>query len=75
MPRIIRYLLVADSRAFSFNKYSKPVGSNIAIDFVIHRGATVDDLLLPTLARLRTYPLEDRIIIKLAAGINNLLAF
>lgn len=42
------------------------------MDFIVRRGGTIQDLLPLTLARLRQYNEEDWVILKLAAGINNL---
>ena len=47
----------------------------MSIDFVIQRGAKIDDLLLPTATKLRSYDPLDFTIIKLAAGINDLTEF
>ena len=71
----IRQLLVADSRAFSFDQYPQPKPSSLNLDFVIIRGATIEDLIIPTLAKLRGYSTSDFVIIKLAAGINDLTKF
>lgn len=75
MSAVLRYLFVADSRAYSFDSYPPPAGNTITVDFVIVRGATVEQLLHHTLPKLRTYGEGDIIIIKLAAGINDLLEF
>ena len=75
MAKNIRYLFVSDSRGFSFDKYRKPADTNIDVDFIILRGATISDLLTAILTRLRRYSADDYIIIKLAAGINDLLTF
>ena len=71
----IRQLLVADSRAFSFDQYPQPENSSLNLDFVIIRGATIEDLIIPTLAKLCGYSASDFVIIKLAAGINDLTKF
>ena len=72
MPTPIHHLFVADSRAYSFDQYTPPP-SNACVDFVIQRGAKIDDLILPTLTKLRSYDPSHFTIIKLAAGINDLI--
>ena len=75
MPGVLKCLCVADSRAYSFDSYAPPPESRFTVDFIIVRGATVDQLLHHTLSKLRSYGEGDIIIIKLAAGINDLLEF
>ncbi len=75
MTARVRQLLVADSRAFSFDHYPRPESCSLNLDFVIVRGATIEDLILPTIAKLRSYSASDFTIIKLAAGINDLTNF
>ena len=75
MSSKVRQLFVADSRAFLFDHYSRPPSCNLNVDFVIIRGAKIDDLILPTLAKLRSYSDSDVIIVKLAAGIYDLTVF
>lgn len=66
---------MADSRSYSFERYSLPASYDINIDYIIKRGATVQDLLSPTLSRLRHYISDSWVIVKVAAGINNLTEF
>lgn len=75
MTTKVRQLFVADSRAFSFDQYPRPKSCNLDLDFIIIRGAKIYDLILPTLAKLRTYSKSEFVIIKLAAGINDLTVF
>ena len=75
MPGTTHCIFVADSRAHSFDKYAKPADFHFGIDFIIRRGAKVSDLVRPTLAKLRSYSQQDRLIIKVAVGINNLTKF
>ena len=75
MPVQVHQLLVADSRAYSFDQYTHPPFSNLSVDFVIQRGAKIDDLVLPTVTKLRSYDPLDFTVIKLAAGINDLTEF
>lgn len=72
MPRRIHFLFAADSRAYSFDQYKKPADISCHVHFIIKRGAVVEDLISPTLAKIRRWGIDDVIIIRLAAGINNL---
>ena len=67
MPTQIHHLLVADSRAFSFDQYPQPPSSTLSLDFIIVRSAKIGDLILPTLTKLHSYSDFDFTIIKLAA--------
>ena len=49
MPGILHYLFVADSRGNNFDHYPTPSVSDISVNFILQRGATVSDLILPTL--------------------------
>ena len=73
MSRAVPHLLyVADSRARGFDRYSPPSDSHITITYIIKRGATVQQLLPLVLHRLRQWNDRRFIIIRVAAGINNL---
>ncbi|KAJ8048288.1 hypothetical protein HOLleu_00541 [Holothuria leucospilota] len=70
-------LFVADSRAYSFDRYTQPhvpgEGSvQVRVHYVIKRGARVADLLEPTLSKLRQWREDDFIVTRVAAGINDL---
>lgn len=73
-PRV-HLLLVGDSRVYSFDRYRLPADFNLHIDFVIRRGATLSDLIAPTLRQLRNYNSQDWVLVRLAAGINDLIEF
>lgn len=68
-------VFVADSRAYSFDRYTQPSlpgeGSR-KVHYIIKRGARVRDLFEPTLSKLRQFQQEDFVIVRVAAGINDL---
>lgn len=71
----IHLLLVGDSRVNSFDRYRPPEGFRLHIDYVIRRGATVADLIPPTLRKLSQYGSSDWVVLRFAAGINDLTEF
>ena len=68
----VKFTFVADSQAYFFDHYSAPSGCQVAVDYVIRCGATISDLIPPTSARFHQYSESDRIIIRLAAGMNDI---
>ena len=69
-------VVVADSRAHNFDAYKKPIEEDFLmqyrIDYCVARGATIADLRTEVLDRLKYKRSRYPIIIKIAAGINNL---
>ena len=74
---MIRFLFVADSRGHKFATYRKPEDKAfpLALDFVIIGGAKIYNLIGPTIRKLNSYSASDRVVVRLAAGINDLTAF
>ena len=75
---MIRFLFVADSRGHRFVNYPKPEDKAIplaSLDFVVIRGAKIYNLVGPTIRKLNSYSSTDRVVVRLAAGINDLTAF
>ena len=74
---MIRFLFVADSRGNKFSKYSKPKDKafHFTIDFITLRGAKIYNLVGPTIHRLSSYGAKDIVVVRLAAGINDLTTF
>ena len=74
---MIRFLFVADSRGNKFSKYSKPKDKafHFTIDFITLRGAKIYNLVGPTIRRLSSYGAKDVVVVRLAAGINDLTTF
>jgi len=68
---LFRAVLVGDSRLVGFDRYVRP--TNLNLDFVIKRGACVEDLVEPTVQLLqqKEFRNADIVVVKLVAGINN----
>ena len=67
----IQCLLVADSRANSFDNYEQP--TDIKVHYIIRRGANIKQLLDETLQYLTSHDIPKLYFVKIAAGINDLL--
>ncbi|KAJ8045933.1 hypothetical protein HOLleu_09054 [Holothuria leucospilota] len=60
----------------NFDRYIRPAEYNtLNLAYIIRRGAKLGELLQLTLAKLQTYNQSDYLIVKVAAGINNLTKF
>lgn len=72
----INVVIVGDSRITGFEAYSRrELSRRVRIFFIAQRGAKIDDLCRPTIELIRSLPLHEPVIVKLAAGINNLTQF
>ena len=73
---VVHCLFVADSRAHNFDHYTRPSEfASLDLAYIIRRGSKLGDLLQLTLAKLKSYNRQDYLLIKVAAGINNLTKF
>lgn len=61
---------MADSRALNFEHYGQP--SQFKTHYVVERGARIRDLMQPTIAKLRTIHRDTTVVVKIAAGINDI---
>lgn len=75
MSQQVRCLFVGDSRAHNFNNYIKPSDYPFEVDIYSLRGAKICSLINPTLRKLGSYAASDLVIVRLAAGINDLTTF
>ena len=70
-------LLISDSRAFSFNKYKKPITSiPYKAHYIIKKGGTIESLTTLAVDFLKTdrIPHDKLLIVKIAVGINNIVS-
>ena len=74
MSRVVKCLLVTDSRGHNFDKYSRSE-FDFPVDFILQRGATIHELIQPTVLKLQTYHYTFEVVVRLSAGINDLLSF
>lgn len=72
---MIRCLFLADSRAHNFNKYPKLPDYSFTVDIISIRGAKIYNLVGPGVRKLHSYNTSDQIIVRLAAGVNDLTTF
>lgn len=75
MSQRVHCLFVGDSRAHNFSNYSKPSDYTFDVDIYSLRGAKISSLITPTIRKLRSYNTSDLVIVRLAAGINDLTTF
>ena len=66
-------LFVGDSRSYGFFRYEQP--KNFETLFCVKRGAKIDDLIGESLEKLKEVRTDLPLIVKIAAGINNLTKF
>ena len=71
-----KVLLIADSRAHNFDAYKKPPQEELLceyrVDFCVARGAKISDLKTEALEKLRHKRSRNPVIVKIAAGINDI---
>ena len=72
---MIRCLFATDSRGHRFNRYPKPAEFLFNVDFVSIRGAKICNLVGPVVYRVKRYDKSDQVVVRLAAGINDLTTF
>ena len=70
---IASVLLIGDSRSYGFSRYKQPKKLNT--DYVVVRGAKVEDLVAPSLEKVKNTRSDLPIFVKIACGINNLTKF
>jgi hypothetical protein len=70
--RKVKCLVVADSRGTPFRTFCAPNKEEYSVEYLIRRGATIQDLLNDTLYYLYASTFKGYFVILLCAGINNL---